>query len=87
MLPPLSGNKFYYHEIKGFKIIDEQYGDLGVCVDVLEYPHQAIFQINHPKGEILVPIVDDVIINVDRTNKIIHIQAPDGLVEVYIGNQ
>lgn len=87
MLPPLSGNKFYYHEIKGFRIIDIVHGDLGVCVDVLEYPHQAIFQINHPKGEILVPIAEDVIKNVDRINKTIHIQAPEGLVEVYIGNQ
>lgn len=85
-LPPLTGNKFYYHEVKGFRIIDAVYGDVGTCETVLEYPHQAVFQILHPKGEILIPIVDKIIQKVDRINKRIYIEAPDGLIDVYIGN-
>ena len=84
MLPSLSGNKFYYHEIKGFMVIDRYYGELGICQEVLEYPHQAVLQIINPKGEILIPLVDDIVSKIDRDNKIIEIKAPEGLIDVYI---
>ncbi len=84
MLPPLGENKFYYHEVKGFKMIDKNYGNIGICEDILEYPHQAIFQIKHPKGKILVPIVDQYIIKVDKNNRIIELNIPEGLIEIYL---
>jgi len=84
MLPVLEGNKFYYHEVKGYTIIDVEFGILGLCEDILEYPHQSIFQIKHPKGEILVPIVDDFILNIDRIHKTIKIKTPPGLVDLYL---
>ena len=53
MLPPLTGNRFYYHEIKGFEIVDENQQSVGVCTGVLEYPHQSLFQIDHQGIEVL----------------------------------
>jgi len=85
MLPKLTGNKFYYHEIKDFAVIDVNKGNIGVCNGVLEYAHQAIMQINNDKGEILIPIADDIIKEVNRENKIIEITTPQGLIELYIG--
>ena len=85
VLPKLSGNKFYYHEITGFSIIDKNRGNIGVCQDVLDYTHQAIMQIISEKGEILIPLVDNYIKNVDRENRIIEIEAPPGLMELYVG--
>ena len=84
MLPKLTGNKFYYHEIKGFTVIDVNKGNIGVCKDVLDYTHQAIMQIANDKDEILIPIVDDFIKNVNRDNKTIEIEAPAGLIELYL---
>jgi len=84
MLPLLDDNKFYFHEVKGFTIIDSNYGTLGICKDILEYPHQAIFQIKHIKGEILVPVVDQYIRKVDKKNKTIEIETPIGLIDIYI---
>ena len=85
VLPKLSGNKFYYHEITGFSIIDKNRGNIGVCQDVLDYTHQSIMQIISEKGEILIPLVDNYIKNVDRENRIIEIEASPGLVELYVG--
>ena len=85
MLPKLDGNKFYYHEIKGFSIIDKNRGNIGVCHDVLDYTHQAIMQITNEKGEILIPIVDKFIQNVDREKRTIEIETPPDLIELYIG--
>jgi 16S rRNA processing protein RimM len=83
-LPKLSGNRFYYHEIKGYQVLDTVHGNIGVVEDILELPHQSLFQIRFGEREILVPIVDEIIRKVDRKNKILSIEAPEGLIEIYL---
>ena len=84
MLPKLSGKQFYYHEVKGFTLIDEEKGELGPVADVIEYPTQAILQVFKDKKEILIPILDQVIQKVDRRSKKLYVKAPEGLVEMYL---
>lgn len=84
LLPPLTGDRFYYHEIKGFQVIDQHFGETGKVEEVLEYPHQAILRVLLGNKEILIPITDEIITRVDRENKIIHVKAPDGLIEMYL---
>ncbi len=83
-LPELDGNRFYFHEVKGFRVIDETSGELGIIEDILDLPQQALFQIRHQGKEILIPIVDEVICKVDRATRTIHIRAPEGLIDLYI---
>jgi 16S rRNA processing protein RimM len=83
-LPALKGNRFYYHEIIGFHVSDQHHGDIGVINDILELPHQALFQIIFGEKEILIPIVDEIIKKVDRRKKILMIEAPAGLIEIYL---
>lgn len=85
MLPKLEGNKFYFHEVIGFRMVDSVYGDIGTLQQVLEYPAQPVFQIDKNGTEILVPVIDKVIDKVDRTLKTIYITAPNGLIELYLG--
>lgn len=84
MLPKLSGKQFYYHEVKGFVVVDEEKGELGPIAEVLEYPTQAILQVFKDKKEILIPILDQVIQKVDRKAKKLYIKAPEGLIEMYL---
>ncbi len=82
-LPELNGNRFYYHEVKGFRIIDEVLGELGIIEDILELPRQSLFQVRYQDKELLIPVVDEVIREVDRTNQTIYICAPEGLIDIY----
>lgn len=84
-LPRLKGKRFYYHEIRGFRVIDAKYGEVGVLKDILEYPHQALFQIMDNDKEILVPVVDEIILQVNRKKKILELNVPEGLIELYRG--
>ena len=86
LLPKLDGNRFYYHEVAGFRVVDSQYGDIGTLEQVIEYPAQPLFQVMKNGTEILIPVIDEVIDNVDRTNKTIYITAPNGLIDLYIGD-
>lgn len=84
-LPVLTGNNFYYHEIIGFELIDSNTGPLGKIKDVLEYPQHDLFQILHAGGkEILIPVRDELIEKVDRSNKQIRVNVPEGLVDIYL---
>lgn len=85
MLPPLSGNQFYFHEVIGFKVIDEQHGDIGTITDFIDLSLQPIMQIDHNGTEILIPAVDEFIKSLDRDGKSIYINAPEGLIDIYIG--
>jgi len=84
MLPELTGNKFYYHEIKGMMVIDKIFGELGPINSVLEYPNQAVLQVYHNDKEVLIPISKEIIIDVDRKKNIVTIVAPEGLLDVYL---
>jgi len=83
-LPKLEGNKFYFHEVTNFKIIDKLKGELGPIHKILDYPNQSLFQVFYHDKEVLIPINDDIIKKLDRTKKEIHIEMPEGLLEVYL---
>ncbi len=86
MLPKLTGNRFYFHEVIGWTVVDSQKGDIGTIVSVMENPAQPIFQIMKNDIEILIPIIDPVIKKVDREKKTIFIDAPNGLIDLYLQN-
>lgn len=86
LLPKLEGNQFYFHEVVGFKVVDSEYGDIGILEQVIEYPAQPLFQIMKNGTEVLIPVIDQVIDRVDRKLKTIFITAPKGLIELYLGN-
>ena len=84
LLPKLSGKAFYYHEIIGYTITDKTHGNIGVIKSVNDTTAQALFEINYNGKEILIPINDEIIVKVDRKSKIIEVNTPPGLIDLYI---
>ncbi|USD23842.1 ribosome maturation factor RimM [Flagellimonas marinaquae] len=85
MLPPLTGNKFYYHEVIGFTVKDELHGDIGIVESVNDSASQDLFEVKKGDKELLIPVSDDIITKIDRENKTIHVKTPEGLVDLYLG--
>lgn len=85
-LPKLKANEFYFHEVAGFKVIDNDYGEVGVVENVLDFPQQNILQIKKGDKEILIPIKKEFILKVDRTNSIIEVSTPEGLIDLYLND-
>ena len=81
-LPPLKGTQFYYHEVVGFSV-EEDDKLLGVIQQVIESGAQALFQVQTEEGkEVLIPIHDDFIVAIHRDLKKIVMQLPEGLLEL-----
>ncbi|NNE75946.1 MAG: 16S rRNA processing protein RimM [Pricia sp.] len=83
-LPKLEGDKFYFHEIIGFKVQDAVHGNIGTIAGVNDTTSQAIFEVEHLGKQILIPMTDEILNKIDRENKTVHVTTPDGLVDLYL---
>lgn len=83
-LPPLTGKRFYFHEVIGFQVVDENEGELGVIARILDLPRQAVIEMIYKEKEVLIPISEETVVNVDRTAKQFFVKLPEGLLEIYL---
>lgn len=82
LLPKLKGIAFYYHEVKGFDIIDKTLGNIGTINEVLEYPGNPLFSLINDNKELLIPINNDFILKLDRKNKQIQMDIPESFFQL-----
>lgn len=82
-LPELSGTSFYFHEIIGFQVRDQHSGDIGLVTSVYDSASQNLIAVDHHGKEVLIPIANDIILKVNRKEKVIETKLPDGLLEIY----
>lgn len=86
LLPKLEGDKFYYHEVIGFTITDSNFGKIGVIKAINDTTAQALFEVDRDGTEILIPMNDEFIVKVDKPNKTIEVETPEGLIDLYLEN-
>jgi len=76
----LPQDEFYFHEIIGCVVVTENGEQLGVVSEVLTPGANDVWVVERPKAKpLLIPVIDDVILNVDVPNKTIRIHVMEGL--------
>jgi 16S rRNA processing protein RimM len=85
ILPELEGVHFYDHEVVGFKVIEAKHGDIGILEQVVDLKTNPLLMVMNGSVEILIPFREGSVTKVDRENKELHVIAPEGLVELYLG--
>ena len=83
-LPDLGEDSFYDHEVIGYQVIDMKKGNIGVIIEVIDHAANPLLKIDFNGLEILIPIFDGLIHRVRRTDSILEINAPEGLIDLYI---
>lgn len=66
----------------GFNIVDKEKGSLGKVEDVMQTGHQWLAKIIYEEREILIPLIEQMILDVNLRNKFIRMELPDGLLEL-----
>ena len=84
MLPKLTGNKFYYHEVIGFEVEDQRLGIVGKIQSINDSSAQPLFEVLNGEVEILIPMIDLFLVKIDRENKKVIMNLPEGLIEMYL---
>jgi 16S rRNA processing protein RimM len=84
VLPQLGEKQFYFHEVIGFQVVDENLGKLATIENVYSFAEGSLLVMFYKGKEVLIPINDETILRVDRQNKIMQVCLPDGLLDVYL---
>jgi 16S rRNA processing protein RimM len=66
----------------GFRLLDGSV-DLGEILEVIEQPHQILCRIDLEGKEALIPVHDQTLRRVDTKKRELHVELPDGLLDVY----
>ena len=81
-LPKLNGNKFYFHEIINFKVVDNNLGDIGTVINVNDQTSQPVLIVSKNNKEIMIPLVDEFLVEVKRKEKKLIFNLPQGITEL-----
>lgn len=84
LLPELEEHQFYYHEIIGYSVKDREKGVLGTVKQIYEVPSHDLIGMTYKNKEVLIPIKDDIILQVDKEGKVLEVDLPEGLLELYL---
>ncbi|MCP4460207.1 MAG: 16S rRNA processing protein RimM [Cytophagales bacterium] len=82
-LPELGKSAYYFHEVIGYSIHQDKV-ELGEITEIYDQEHNPLFAFVHQGKEVLVPFQDHFILKVDKSAKEIHINLPDGYLEIYM---
>ena len=82
-LPELDEDQFYFHEVIGYSVVDEQLGELGTIREIYEMPHQDLMAMDYQGVEVLIPVQDELILRADKTARKLYVNLPEGLVDIY----
>ncbi len=66
----------------GFSIFENKHL-IGSVDEVIEQPHQILLRTLYKEKEALIPLHEETIQKIDRKKKEIHVQLPDGLLDIY----
>ncbi|RPD50219.1 16S rRNA processing protein RimM [Hymenobacter sediminis] len=83
-LPDLQDDQFYFHDVIGYTVVDEQLGELGTVETFYELPQQDVLSMRYKGQEILIPVANELILHADQSARKLHVNLPEGLLEVYL---
>ncbi len=79
-LPELDEREYYWFELEGLQVIDRTHGVLGQLEDLFTTAAHDIYVVRGPRGEVLIPAVDQFIGRIDLEAGTMEVDLPEGLV-------
>jgi 16S rRNA processing protein RimM len=81
-VPPLPEGQHYKYELVGLLVVDDNGNPLGELVEILETGANDVYIVrNKTGGEILLPAIPPVVLNVDMDSRVMTVHLLDGLVD------
>ena len=67
----------------GYSIVNYE-KPVGQILEVIEQPHQLLCRIEIKGKEVLIPINESFLQNINHAKKQVHVELPEGLIEIYL---
>lgn len=72
--------RHYWMDMQGMTVSDRTRGELGTLDDIFSTAAHDIFVVNGRFGEVLIPVVDEFLVDVDEDDRRLLVDLPEGLV-------
>lgn len=72
-----------WNHFMGMRVIDDVAGDLGTVTHVDTQTINTLFELEGPRGTLLIPAQEDFIIDLDRKGRVLAMHLPEGLLDLY----
>lgn len=82
LLPNLKEDEFYLHELVDCILFDKTKGEIGKITEVNNQTTQTLLFVDFEKDEIVIPFVDDFIVEVKTQEKKVVLDLPPGLIDL-----
>jgi len=76
-LPQLPEGEYYYHQLIGLRVMDEAGKDLGELAEILETGANDVYVVRGEQGEVLLPAIEGVILEVDLERRSMRVRPPE----------
>jgi 16S rRNA processing protein RimM len=77
---------FLISDLIDYTLMDKNLGEIGLITEVFEIPNNPLIQVFYQSKEALIPVNDAFIVNFDKRKKILTMNLPDGLLDIYLSN-
>jgi 16S rRNA processing protein RimM len=84
VLPDSDEEGYYLHEILNYGVVDTQKGQLGFISNIYEGAQQDLLGMTYQNKEVLIPLVDAIVLQVNHEEKTVEVNLPEGLLELYL---
>lgn len=75
----LDSEEFWTHEIVGFEVVEKDGTRIGEVSAIVPSPAHDLLEVSTASGTALVPMVKEIVVNIDRETRTVSVDAPEGL--------
>jgi 16S rRNA processing protein RimM len=80
-LEPLPEGEYYRYQLMGLRVVTTDGRELGAVTDLISARENDVFVVTGPAGENLVPVIEDVVKEIDIEGGTVTIEAVPGLLK------
>jgi len=77
---PLPEDAYYVFELEGCAVVTEEGEEIGVVREVMSMPANDVFVVDSPEGEVMIPVVRDIVVELSPEESRIVIRKIPGLI-------
>lgn len=81
-LPELDKNDYFLHDLEGCTLIDTTLGEIGVVSEINTQTAQTLLYVDARVGEIIIPLANEFIVEINTNLKTIKLNLPGGLIDL-----
>ncbi|MCA1960902.1 MAG: ribosome maturation factor RimM [Desulfomonile sp.] len=79
-LPDKEENEYYWFELIGMTVVTNDGRSLGKVTRIIETGANDVLEVEGPFGDVLIPMIDDVVLDVDTEKKKMIVDPLEGLI-------